>query len=151
MAIIINNLSVSAVSSDAELYAIWPTVREGIGGIKRRSEGMFYMPEDVYHEIKLKQATLLIGRDVITEDYEGFVIIKDYQYPDGKGLFIWIMHHDGKCDDFVPNFMAALMLMGDAVGVIRYCTSAARKGWDRWATRKGFIKTGTINHYEFTR
>jgi len=150
MAIVSGSLMVETITDNAGLYAIWPRVRAGIEAMKKRSEGIFYMPEDVYFEIRQGRATLIVATDVKTGGYQGFVVIKDHPYPDGKGMFIWIMHHDGNIKSYVSDFMDALHIIGKSCGIVRYCTSAARPGWDRHAAKKGFKKIGSINHYEFS-
>lgn len=146
MAIIINNLSVSAVSSDAELYAIWPHIREGIAAIENKCEGMFHRPEDFYHEIKIGKLQLLIAIAIDTNEYQGFALTYETQYPDGKGLHIMAMRHISGDDDFMDDCFEAVSAMAKATGIRRISFSSSRKGWQKRMTE--FKPVAVLTYYE---
>jgi hypothetical protein len=148
MPIVINNLSVSMIDTDAELYAIWPRVRDGINSIEKRCKGVWYRPEDAYHEIKNKQSTLLIGRDAQTGEYQGFAIINECQFPDGKGMHIRSMHHSGNDKGFVDDFFDALEVMAKLCDVVRISYSSSRKGWEKRTRHKEYVKVASVHYFE---
>lgn len=146
MALNSGNLSVHQVTDDKELYEIWPRIRDGINAIEKRCKGIFYRPEDVYHEIKSRRATLLIA--TILNRYEGFAIINETQYPDGKGMHIWTMHHAGEDNGFVENLFAVLDQIATLSGVIRVSFSSSRKGWAKRSLSLGYQPVAYQQFYE---
>lgn len=146
MAIQHGNLSVHQVSSDKELYDIWPKIRAGINAIEKRCKGIFYRPEDVYHEIKCKRATLLIG--TISNKYQGFAIINSTQYPDGQGMHIWTMHNAEDDPEFVNNFFKVIDQIATLSGVVRVTFSSSRRGWQKKGLDVGYRPTATTQTYE---
>jgi hypothetical protein len=148
MAIEVSNLSVHMVEDDAELYRIWPSIRDGINAIEKRCKGVFYRPEDVYHELKSKQAQLLVGS--IDGEYQGFAIIHETTYPDGKGMHIWTMHNAGKDRDFVDNLFAAIAIIAELCKVVRVSYSSSRKGWEKRTESHGYKRAASVHYYEKT-
>jgi hypothetical protein len=146
MAIDIGNLSVHMVTDDSELYAIWPKISDGINLVKKRCKGVFYRPEDVYHAIKSNQAQLLVG--VIANQYQGFAVIKSADYPDGKGLHIWVMHNCGTDKQFVDNFFEAIAEIARLSNVIRVSYSSSREGWGKRSEKCGYKRTASVHYFE---
>lgn len=144
---IVGELDINIVTNPKDIVTVWPKVREGYKSVQARTEGFCFMAEDIYHEIKLGVATLIIAYN-IEGNYEGFAVIKDHPFPDGKGIFVWIMHHAGKIKNFVFNMMQFIQHIGQSLGVIRYTTAAYRKGWERKAKQFGYKKVASINYFE---
>jgi len=147
MAIIVNNLSVSKIETDEELYSIWPTIRKGIKRLEDKCSGIFYMPEDYYFETKLKRMQLLVGHKVDTGEYCGFAFIQETQYPDGKGLHIFAMHHDGIEAGFIDNCFAVIEIIANLCKVKRISFSSSRKGWSR-SKEAEYKEVSQLNYYE---
>lgn len=148
MAIVINNLSVSMVSTDAELYEIWPKIRDGINTIEKRCKGVWYRPEDAYLEIKQKTSSLFIGRDTYTNEYQGFCIVNECSFPDGKGMHIRSMHNAGTDKNFVDNFLDALEVTAKLCDVVRVSYSSSRTGWNRRTKNKGYKHVASVHYFE---
>lgn len=144
---IAGNLNINIVNNPRDLVAIWPKVRAGINSIKHRNEGYIYMPEDVYYEVKCGRATLITAYN-LEGDYEGFIITKEHPFPDGPGVFFWISHHEGKQKNFTTDLFTGLRMIYKPLGVVRFSTSASRKGWDRVIQEFGCVKVGSTNYYE---
>ena len=148
MAIIINNLSVTMVTTDKELYDIWPTIRNGINSIEKRCKGVWYMPEDAYLEIKQKKASLFIAHSVDAGEYQGFVIINECDFPDGKGMHIRSMHNAGAYSGFVDSFLEALEITAKMCNVVRISYSSSRKGWEKRTRHKNYKHVASIHYFE---
>lgn len=146
MTIIINNLSVSAVASDAELYAVWPHIREGIAAIENKCDGIFHRPEDFYHEIKTGKMQLLVARQLDTDEYQGFAVVYETQYPDGKGLHIMAMRHISGEESFMDYCFEAVSIIAKAAGIRRISFSSSRKGWQKRMTE--FKPVAVLTYYE---
>ena len=134
------------VVSDKELYDIWPKIRDGINAIEKRCKGIFYRPEDVYHELKCKRSTLLIG--TIGNKYQGFSIINATQYPDGQGMHIWTMHNAGEDKEFVNNFLKVIDQIATLSGVVRVTFGSSRKGWIKKSLEIGYRPVSYSQNYE---
>lgn len=146
--IVVNGLSVHQVITDAELYAIWPKIRDGINTIEKRCKGVFYRPEDCYHEIKSGTLQLLIASDVITGVYEGFALTQEMNYPDGKGLHIKAMHHRGIYKGFVDDLFDAIEVIAKRFNIMRISYSSSRKGWEKRTEHKGYKRIASIHYFE---
>ena len=144
---IVGDLDVNIITNPKDIVEVWPLIRIGILAANKHNSGYNYMPEDVYHEIKLGKATLITANN-LQGDYEGFIIVKDHPYPDGMGMYFWIMHHYGKQKRFLFDFFSALRAITKQAGIFRCATAGARKGWDRRIEKFGLKKIGTINYYE---
>mgnify|MGYP007100221595 CR=1 FL=1 len=90
MALEHGNLSVHEVTSDLELYNIWPEIRVGINAMRAKCPDMLDYPEHIFHEIKLKQSKLLVAN--IEGAYAGFFTVKTVDCADGHGLLIALIH-----------------------------------------------------------
>ncbi|MGZ5053317.1 MAG: hypothetical protein ACXWAT_00080 [Methylobacter sp.] len=146
MAIESGNLLVHEVTSDKELYDLWPRIRDGINAIEKRCNGLFYRPEDVYHEIKKGDAKLLIG--TINNVYQGFFVVKITTYPDGAGLHLWTAHNAGKDKDFLANFFKVIDQIATLAGVMRVSYSSSRNGWGKVSNKLGYKPVASIHYYE---
>lgn len=148
MAITCGGLSVTMIDNDSDLYAVWPKVRDGINAIEKRCKGVFYRPEDVYHELKQKQATLLVSIDIETDEYAGFAVIKEVSYPDGKGMHLWALHNASGGKNFVEDMLDTLEIIAKLCNVVRVSYSSSRKGWGKRTQHKGYQRVASIHYFE---
>lgn len=148
MAIIVNNLSVSMIVSDKDLYDIWPTIRDGINTIEKRCKGVWHMPEDAYMEIKQKRSSLFVGHAVDTGEYQGFVILNECSFPDGKGMHIRSMHNAGTDKAFVDNFFEAIEITAKLCDVVRISYSSSRKGWSKKTQHRDYKHVAFVHYFE---
>jgi hypothetical protein len=133
------------VCTDSELFALWPNVRKGLLRVARKTEGVFWRPEDYYHEIKSGRADLL----AITLDsrYVGFIITKFDSHPDGRCLHVWAAYHQGDDPGFVEDLFGLIKDLKQALGCVRLSLSSSRKGWVRIAKKYGYRPTDTLYYF----
>lgn len=148
MAVISGGISVIQASTNADIYDIWPKVRDGINTIEKRCKGVFYRPEDCYHEIKTGLSRLLIATDKVSGEYEGFALLQNMPYPDGNGIHIKAMHHQGNCPSFVDDFFDIIEIIARSENIKRISYSSSRKGWSKRMKNKNYQCVASIHYYE---
>ena len=127
MALANGNLEVHEVTSDLELYNVWPDVRVGINAMRAKCKDMLDYPEHIFHEIKLKQSKLLIA--TINGTYAGFFTVKTVDCADGHGLLIALIHNASNDPNYLYNFFKIIEELVRLAGYRRATFAITRKGW----------------------
>lgn len=127
MALANGNLEVHEVTSDLELYNVWPDVRVGINAMRAKCKDMLDYPEHIFHEIKLKQSKLLIA--TIDGTYAGFFTVKTVDCADGHGLLIALIHNASNDPNYLYNFFKIIEELVRLAGYRRATFAITRKGW----------------------
>ena len=127
MALEHGNLEVHEVTSDLELYNVWPDVRVCINAMRAKCKDMLDYPEHIFHEIKLKQSKLLIA--TINGTYAGFFTVKTVDCADGHGLLIALIHNASNDPNYLYNFFKIIEELVRLAGYRRATFAITRKGW----------------------
>lgn len=113
------------------LHEHWMFVRQGLLHCIHKGGGT-YLPEDVYHLLKLGQVTLFL----IGEPKTGFVILQRQEDPSGPILFVWALWlHPGTGEKVEAEIYRALDAKAYEIGASRHRMYSARRGWERCGWR----------------
>lgn len=146
MAIEFNGLSVFQAQTTQEINHYWDEVCVGLIEIKNKCDGVFYKPEDIYLEIKTDNSKLLIATK--NNEYVGFALIQEKQFPDGIGLHIWMMHSIKNLDDFLIDLFEIIKQIAEKMGAIRISFASSRNGWLKKIKSIGYKQAQTIYSFE---
>lgn len=148
-----SNLRVQAIAS-VDLHAWWPLIERGLTDIIKRNNPD-WICEDIYASVRTGSAFLAI---TFIDDFPVCFIIHHpttTPFSNQRGLFVWIawtrplrernpQHNYREAIDFTMQYV--LKLAGD-LGVKRITAVSARKGYEKWAAKLGFRKTGSEFEY----
>lgn len=144
MALEHGNLSVHEVTSDLELYNIWPEIRVGINAMRAKCPDMLDYPEHIFHEIKLKQSKLLVAN--IEGAYAGFFTVKTVDCADGHGLLIALIHNASTDPDYLYNFFKIIEELVKLTGYRRATFALTRKGWLPALNKLGYNSKNSVTY-----
>lgn len=104
-----------------ELQSVWPAVRRYLENVQHYDT---WIPEDVYHAIKSRQAVLY------TVD-GGCLIVKSLrdQYSNEPYLHVWIAYSDNV--GAIENCLSQVDAIAKSLGITRITCNSTRPGFER--------------------